>query len=189
MKRIISLIFMLLFLITFAFSEVVMIRNWDGLANAVFIKDNILITNKHCLYIVFGGFIAYANYKQVYLKPEEIQFFGDRDIIVVKVDRNDLRDILGLKEENRIGLKEKYKKAYIQSYWFNSFIYSILGRVVDVDNKLIYFENSPVYQGMSGSPVYMDNYLVGIVSMGNRDGELIVERITEDILDYIKGGK
>ncbi|MGC8815735.1 MAG: hypothetical protein ACP5O4_06020, partial [bacterium] len=85
MKRIISLIIIVSFILKFAFSEVVMIRNWDSFANAVFIKDNILITNRHCLPIVFGKFIVYANYKQVMVESKEIKFFDYRDIIVVKI--------------------------------------------------------------------------------------------------------
>lgn len=189
MKKIISFLIILLFTLKIVFSEVIMIRNWDGFANAVFIRDNIIITNKHCLEIVFNSFIIYSNYKQVFVKTEEIQFFDNRDIIVVKIDRNDLKDKLDLKEEKRIGLKEKYRDIKIKSYWFNNYIETIVGYVWDVDENLITLLNTAVYQGMSGSPVYFDNNLVGIVSKGNQDGELIIERITEDIINYIKGVK
>jgi V8-like Glu-specific endopeptidase len=56
-----------------------------------------------------------------------------------------------------------------------------------LEDDLIFFTDTAVYQGMSGSPVYFDNYLVGIVSMGSKKGELIIERITQDIINYIKG--
>ncbi len=185
MKRIISFLIILLFTIKITFSEVIMIRNWDGFSNAVFIRDNIIITNKHCLEIVFNSFIVYSNYKQVFVKTEEIKFFDNRDLIVVKVDRNDLKEILNLKEEKKIGLKEKYKNITIKSIWLNNYIETIVGFVWDIDKDILVLLNTPVYQGMSGSGVYMDNNLIGIISKGNREGKVIIEIITPDIIEYI----
>jgi hypothetical protein len=181
------LIFLITILITlkFAFSEVVQIWKWDSFANAVYISDGIFITNKHCEEL-FDDFkvILRFNDKQKLIYIEDVYDFDNRDIAIFVVDKEEIKDFK-LREERYLGIPEKYQKVFIDSWWITRIKTLIISQIIIKDNNTLYM-NGAVYGGMSGSAVYFDKYLVGIVSKGNINGDIYCEIINEEIINTIK---
>jgi hypothetical protein len=171
--------------INLAFSEVVQIWKWNSFANAVYISDGIFITNKHCD-ILFDDFqvIIKFNDKQKLINIKEVYYFNDRDIVIFVVDKNEIKEFK-LKEEKYLGIPEKFKKVLIDSWWITRIKTLITSQIEIKDPNTIYFQGA-VYQGMSGSAVYFDKHLAGIVSRGNAYGDIYCEIINEQIINTIK---
>jgi hypothetical protein len=169
----------------FSFSEVVQIWKWDSFANAVYISDGIFITNKHCEEL-FDDFkvILRFNDKQKLIYIEDVYDFDNRDIAIFVVDKEEIKDFK-LREEKYLGIPEKYQRVMIDSWWITRIKTLIASQVVVKDNNTLYM-NGAVYGGMSGSAVYFDKYLVGIVSKGNINGDIYCEIINEEIINTIK---
>jgi hypothetical protein len=185
MKKIITIIITILITLKFGFSEVVQIWKWDSFANAVYVKDGIFITNKHCD-ILFDDFkvILRFNDKQKLIYIEDVYDFNNRDIVIFVVDKDEIKDFK-LREERYLGIPEKYQKVMIDSWWITRIKTLIFSQIIVKDNNTLYM-NGAVYQGMSGSAVYFDKYLVGIVSKGNINGDIYCEIINEEIINTIK---
>jgi hypothetical protein len=171
--------------INLAFSEVVQLWKWNSFANAVYISDGIFITNKHCD-ILFDDFktIIKFNDKQKLINIKEVYYFNDRDIAIFVVDKDEIKDFK-LKEERYLGIPEKFKKVMIDSWWITRIKTLITSQIQIYDPNTLYM-NGAVYQGMSGSAVYLDKYLAAIVSKGNALGDIYCEIINEEIINTIK---
>jgi hypothetical protein len=185
MKKILIFLISILMTLNLSFSEVVQIWKWNSFANAVYIENGIFITNKHCD-ILFDDFkvIIKFNDKQKLINIKEVYYFNDRDIVIFVVDKNEIKDFR-LKEERYLGIPEKFKKVMIDSWWITR-IKTLITSQVEIYNPNTLYMNGAVYQGMSGSGVYLDKYLAGIVSRGNIEGNIYCEIINEQIINTIK---
>jgi hypothetical protein len=184
-KKLLIFLITILLTIKFAFSEVVQIWKWNSFANAVYISDGIFITNKHCdsLFDDFQVIIKF-NDKQKLINIKEVYYFNDRDIVIFVVDKNEIKEFK-LKEEKYLGIPEKFKKVFIDSWWITR-IKTLITSQIEIKDLNTLYMNGAVYQGMSGSAVYFDKYLVGIVAKGNAYGDIYCEIINEQIINTIK---